>query len=140
MEAAQRLQGKIRATDETAALDGDNEPVIRFMANIRTTRAGTLNGGDDVRIAKVAHWPTSRGSAPQNANGRSVRTRENASKRMKLAIAVKVTSGRADKASRPSRHCAGLWLVVGALRMLLLPVRVKELMSAGSASCLLVDR
>jgi hypothetical protein len=52
IEAAQRLRRKIRATHKTAVIDSDEEPVVGFSANVGATRAGTLDGGNDVWVAE----------------------------------------------------------------------------------------
>jgi len=72
IKAAQRLRRDVRATHKTAVIDGDEEPVVRFTANVGATRAGTLNGGNDMWVAEGVHWPDSRGSAAENAKGSAV--------------------------------------------------------------------
>jgi len=95
--AAQRLRGDIRAAEKTTLIDGDEEPVVRFTPNMGAARAGTPDGGDDVWVAKGAHWPVSCGLVLQNAKGNPDGKRQCGNERMKLTIAINVELSRENK-------------------------------------------
>src|SRR5579859_4494121 len=74
------LPGDIRPAAETTGGRSSNEkPVIRFPAHIAAARAGTLDAGNQVRIARLDHWPASAAVAgnpeAERRPGRSIRPR-----------------------------------------------------------------